>query len=91
MLGWKISKKTFWNSYIETIWVDVGGFQREVVTGYKNVEHLKKKLAEYGAVLMKTEEVLELTEQVQQKVFLKETKEYRYIIKNSYLLLDGEV
>lgn len=91
LLGWKISKKTFWNSYIETIWVDVGGFQREVVTGYKNVEHLKKKLAEYGAVFMKTEEVLELPEQVEQKVFFKVTKEYRYFIKNSYLLLDGDV
>lgn len=88
LLGWKISKKTFWNSYIETIWVDVGGFQREVVTGYKNVEHLKKKLVEYGAVFMKTEEVLELPEQVEQKVFFKVTKEYRYFIQNSYLLLD---
>lgn len=88
LLGWKISKKTFWNSYIETIWVDVGGFQREVVTGYKNVEHLKKKLAEYGAVFMKTEEVIELPEQVEQKVFFKVTKEYRYFIQNSYLLLD---
>lgn len=88
LLGWTISKKAFWNSYIDTEWVDVGDFKREVVIGYKNVEHLKRKLAEYGAVFMKTEEVIELPEQIEQKIFLKPTKEYRHFIKNSYLLLD---
>lgn len=88
LLGWKISKKTFWSSYVETVWVDDGCFKREVITGYKNVEHLKKKLSEYGAIFMKTEEVLELPEQIEQKVFFKVTKEYKYFIKNSYLLLD---
>lgn len=88
LLGWKINKKTFWNSYVETIWVDDGCFKREVITGYKNVEHLKKKLAEYGAIFMKTEEVLELPEQIEQNIFFKVTKEYRYFIKNSYLMLD---
>lgn len=88
LLGWDISKKAFWKSYVETEWVDVGGFQREVVTGYKNVNHLKKKLAEHGAVFMKTEEVLSLPEQIEQKIFVSKTKEYKYFIKNSYLQLD---
>lgn len=88
LLGWNISKKAFWSSYVDTEWIDVGDFKREVVIGYKNVEHLKRKLAEYGAVFMKTEEVIELPEQIEQKIFLKPTKEYRYFIKNSYLLLD---
>lgn len=88
LLGWDISKKAFWKSYVETKWIDIGGFQREVIIGYKNVNHLKKKLAEYGAVFMKTEEVLELPEQIEQKIMFTPTKEYRYFIKNSYLLLD---
>lgn len=88
LLGWKISKQAFWKSYIETMWVDIGGFQREVVTGYKNVEHLKKKLAEHGAVFMKTNEVIELPEQIEQKIMVSQTKEYKYFVKNSYLLLD---
>ena len=88
LLGWNISKKAFWSSYVDTEWIDMGNFKREVVTGYKNVEHLKRKLAEYGAVFMKTEEVIELPEQIEQKILLKSTKEYRYFIKNSYLLLD---
>ncbi len=87
LLGWNITKKAFWGSYIETKWVDDGFFKREVITGYKNVEHLKSKLAQHGAVFMKTEEVLELPEQVEQQIFVKPTKEYRYFIKNSYLQL----
>lgn len=89
LLGWNISKKAFYSSYIETEWVEYGGFKREVVTGYKNVEHLKKKLAEYGCVFMKTEDAgIVLPEQVEQNIFVKPTKEYRYFMKNSYLLLD---
>lgn len=89
LLGWNISKKAFYSSYVETEWVEYGGFKREVVTGYKNVEHLKKKLAEYGCVFMKTEDAgIVLPEQVEQNIFVKPTKEYRYFMKNSYLLLD---
>lgn len=90
LLGWKISKKTFWSSYVETKWIDIGNFKQEVVTGYKNVEHLKKKLAEYGAIFMKTEEVIELPKQIEQNIFFKNTKEYRYFMKNDYLLLDQD-
>lgn len=88
LLGWEITKKAFWKSYVETEWIETGNFKQDVVVGYKNVNHLKKKLAQYGAVFMKTEEVMNLPEQVEQKIFLKTTKEYRYFIKNSYLLLD---
>lgn len=89
LLGWKIKKKTFWNSYVETQWIEKGdGFKQEVITGYKNVEHLKKKLAQYGAIFMKTEEVLNLPEQIEQKIMFKTTKEYKFFIKNSYLCLD---
>lgn len=88
LLGWEITKKAFWKSYVETEWIETGNFKQEVVVGYKNVNHLKKKLAQYGAVFMKTEEVMNLPEQIEQKIFLKTTKEYRYFIKNSYLLLD---
>lgn len=87
LLGWNINKKTFWNSYVNTKWVENGGgFKQEVIVGYKNVEHLKKKLVQYGAVFMKTSEVLDLPEQIEQKIMLKVTKEYKSFIKNSYLV-----
>ena len=88
LLGWEISKKAFWKSYVKTEWIETGDFKQEVVVGYKNVNHLKKKLAQYGAVFMKTGEVMNLPEQIEQKIFLKTTKEYHYFVKNSYLLLD---
>lgn len=92
LLGWNISKKAFWKSYVETEWIDYGaGFMQEVVTGYKNVDHLKKKLAEYGAVFMKTEEVVDLPEQVEQKIMLNQTKEYKKFVKSGYLVApDGK-
>ena len=90
LLGWEISKKAFWNSYVETKWIDVGCFRQEIVTGYKNVNHLKKQLSKHGAIFMKTEEVMTLPEQVVQNITLKPTKEYRQFRKNSYLMLkDG--
>lgn len=91
LLGWNINKKTFWNSYVDTKLVENGdGFKQEVIVGYKNVEHLKKKLAQYGAVFMKTSEVLDLPEQIEQKIMFKVTKEYKFFIKNSYLLIDDD-
>lgn len=91
LLGWNINKKTFWNSYVDTKWVENGdGFKQEVIVGYKNVEHLKKKLAQYGAVFMKTSEVLDLPEQIEQKIMFKVTKEYKFFIKNSYLMIDDD-
>lgn len=90
LLGWDISKKIFWRSYIITEWKDFGGFFQEVVTGYKQVDHLKKKLAEHGAVFMKSDEVLSLPDQVEQKIMLKRTKEYITFVRDSYLLMkDG--
>lgn len=91
LLGWDIPKKAFWNSYVDTKWVENGdGFKQEVIVGYKNVEHLKKKLAQYGAVFMKTSEVLDLPEQIEQKIMFKVTKEYKFFIKNSYLMIDDD-
>ena len=88
LLGWDIQKKAFWASYVDTEWVEQGQFKREVVTGYKHVDHLKKKLAQHGAVFMKTQEVIELPEQIEQKIYVKPTKEYRHFMKNGYLVLD---
>lgn len=91
LLGWGITKKAFWKSYIETEWLEEGNFKHEVVTGYKNVKHLKKKLAEYGAVFMKTAEVLTMPEQVEQKIKLDVTKEYKQFIEDGYLQLSDDV
>ena len=43
LLGWDINKKAFYASYVQTEWIENGdGYKKEVITGYKHVEHLKK-------------------------------------------------
>lgn len=88
LLGWGISKEAFWGSYVKTDWVEEGEFKRRVITGYNYVEHLKRKLAQHGAVFMKTSEVLQMPDQVEQKIFLPVSKAYTKFMKNSYLMLD---
>ena len=56
LLGWKISKELFYKQYIVTEWVEEDGFWRQKITGYKNVDRLKKKLADHGAVFMTTDD-----------------------------------
>jgi len=90
LLGWDIDKQGFWNSYVDTKWVEDGDHYREVIVGYKRVEHLKKKLAQFGAVFMKTEEVLNLPEQIEQNIMLNMTKDYRHFNRTGYLMMkDG--
>lgn len=82
LLGWNISKSTYWNHYIITKQIDVGGFPIKIVVGYKNVERLKHKLREHGAVFMKTDEVFDLPEQIHNEVKIKNTPEYKRFRKH---------
>lgn len=88
LLGWNISKKAFWDTYIQTRNMNVNGFKIPIVIGYKNVDRLKAKLREYGAVFMKTEEVLTLPEQMDNIVKVESTKEYKKFKKNRLVEID---
>ena len=85
MLGYKISKTSFYRQYIVTFKIDVGGFPINIVTGYKNVDRLKFKLREHGAVFMKTEDVIELPVQNDIKISVKRTPEYNRFRKDDYV------
>ena len=63
LLGWDISKKIYWNQFVRTRKLSWLGRSINLVVGYKNVERLKRKLRDYGAVFKKTEEVLNLPNQ----------------------------
>jgi SNF2 family DNA or RNA helicase len=89
LLGWKISKKLFWEQFIETRTDILNGFPVKIVTGYKNIDHLKAKLREYGAVFMKTEDVLTLPETIHTVIQVQCTKEYRRFKKDHILEMDG--
>lgn len=92
LLGWRISKTKFWNDYINyrlyrpapTV------YPIKIVTGYKNVDDLKKKLAEHGAHFLKTEEVIDLPEQVFTTISVPSSPEYRKFMKDKIVTIEGE-
>lgn len=83
LLGWNISKDLYWQQYIDFEWQDRNGFPMKVVKGYKNVDRLKCKLRDHGAQFLKTEEVIDLPEQIEQTIFIPTNKEYRKFRKDS--------
>lgn len=90
LLGWNISKDLYWKQYIETEWVEEdSGFFRKDVVGYKNVDRLKRKLAQHGAVFLKSDEVVDLPDQVFTKIKVPTTKEYRKFMKSRIVKIDG--
>lgn len=92
LLGWDIKKQTYENQYVNYDLVDYGaGFKVRVVNKehpYKNVERLKRKFKDHGAVFMKTADVMDLPEQNFIVIDVKKPKIYAEFMKNSYLMLD---
>lgn len=74
--------------YIEYILIPINGFKTPKILGYKNVEHLKQRLKEYGAVFMKTEEAIELPEQIDNVIKIENTKEYKQFKKDRIITVD---
>ena len=74
LLGWKISKQMYWNQFVNVKYLDTIGRSIPIVTGYKNVERLKKKMQQYGCQFLKTDEVFDLPDQNFQKVRITASK-----------------
>lgn len=81
LLGWNISKQLYWKQFINVEYLDTVGRSIPIVTGYKNVDRLKRKMAEHGCQFLKTDEVFDLPDQVFQKVRIPASKEYRIFKK----------
>lgn len=88
LLGWNISEEMFWNSYVKYEWIDYGGFWDKRVFGYKNVDHLKRKLREHGAVFRKTKGVIDLPAQNDQYIYVDPSKEYKQFTKHDYVVIN---
>lgn len=89
LLGWDISKTTYWNTYIDYHYEDMGGFPIKVIDGYKNVDRLKRKMREYGCHFLKTDEVMDLPEQIFTTIRVPASKEYRKFRKDRVVEVDG--
>lgn len=89
MLGYKISKKAFYNMYVDYRYEDREGFPIMIIDGYKNVERLKNKLRQYGCVFMKSDEVFDLPQQTFIDLKVSTSKEYRTFRKDCICTVDG--
>ena len=93
LLGWDISEDLYNRQYVNWKTIESDGFFHKVVdmeNPYKNVDRLKQKFRNHGAVFMKTDEVFDLPEQTFTTVMVPTSKEYRKFMKTGYVQMpDG--
>lgn len=91
LLGWNISKKMFWNQYVEVKYLEnISKHSIPIVTGYKNVDRLKRKMCDHGCDFLKTDEVIDLPDQVFNDVYMFAPKEYRKFVDHGVVTIDGD-
>lgn len=91
LLGWNISNDLYNKQYVNWKKIEVGGFPMKIVdkeNPYKNVDRLKQKLRDHGAVFMKTDECFELPEQTFITINVPISREYRKFQRNSIITID---
>ena len=91
LLGWNISENVYNRQYVNWKKIDMGGFIHKIVdkdNPYKNVDRLKSKLREHGAVFMKTENCFNLPEQTFINQYVVTSKEYRKFMKDCLINID---
>lgn len=93
LLGWFITENLYNRQYVNWKTIESDGFFHKVVdmdNPYKNVERLKQKFRDHGAVFMKTEEVFDLPGQTFTNVMVPVSKEYKKFMKTGYVQMpDG--
>ena len=93
LLGWNISEDLYNRQYVNWKTIESDGYFHKIVdmdNPYKNVERLKQKFREHGAVFMKTEDVYDLPEQTFTTVKVPTSKEYRKFMDTGYVkMADG--
>lgn len=93
LLGWDIKKEVYNKQYINWERLDVGGVPIWIVNKdepYKNVERLKEKLRQHGAIFKKTEECFDLPEQVEIPIYIKTPKEYKTFKDNGIVTIEAD-
>ena len=95
MLGLDMSETEYWNRFV--IWremvVSKGAYPKKIkiVTGYKNVPELKALMKVLGCVFLKTEDVMDLPEQVDIIKEIPAIPEYKQFSKHRITEIDNTV
>lgn len=91
LLGWDIKKKDYYDRYIVTHEIDVGGARIKVVDGYKNVNDLKKQMWDHGCHFLRTEDVFDLPQQVFSDVEVKKPPKYKEYMRHSIVTIGDKM
>lgn len=92
LLGWNIAEKVYNTQYVNWKKIFSGGMIHKVVDKedpYKNIERLKQKMRDHGAVFMKTDEVFDLPEQNFIQINVPVSKEYLKFKRDRLITIDG--
>ena len=86
LLGWNISKRMYYAQYVD-MKISPDGYP--IITGYKNVDRLKRKMRDHGCVFMKSEEVLDLPQQNFITMNIPSSKPYNRFMKSGIVTIEG--
>ena len=89
LLGWDISKTQYYTEFINTRSIEAGGAKIQIVTGYKNIGRLKRKMRQFGCNFLKTDEVFDLPSQTFADIEINPSKEYKQFCKTSIINVNG--
>lgn len=90
LLGWKISKKAFWDRYCNWTVKQYGEVRVKEIESYKNIKELNAKLKDMGCVFRRTEDLVELPDYAEQTIYVKPIPEYKKMAKNGIVEIDGD-
>lgn len=82
LLGWNISKRSFWERYVNWEVRHYGEVRVKEVVSYKRIPELNARMKELGCVFRRTEDVAELPDENDQTVYVRNIPEYRRMQMN---------
>ena len=83
LLGYKTTLDDYINMYCKYYIDKRQGFPLKIITGYKNIDGLKKIMEQYGCVFMKTEEAISLPDKVDINISVKNNVLYKKFKKTA--------
>lgn len=90
LIGWNISKRVYAKQFIKFKEIQVEGLPIKIVDGYKNVDRLKQKFRDNGAIFLKTEEVLDLPDQNFINISCELNPEYKKFKKSRIISINNK-
>lgn len=89
LVGWDISKRVYEKQFVKFRQIEVEGLPIKIIDGYKNVDRLKQKFKDNGAIFLKTEEVLDLPDQNFMTISCELNSEYKKFKKSRIISINN--